>query len=234
MNLPNNVDTTRITDILAIDGPAGAGKSTVARRAAEALDFAFLDTGAMYRAATWNAMEQGIDLDDGAAIARATREMDLDMRDTPAGARVYVNGRDVSDSIRTPEVTRNISKLDHNPDVRAHLVELQRAIGARTRTVAEGRDMGTVVFPNAKCKIYLDASLGERARRRALEYESKGVVFDAAELESEIRARDKKDMTRAIAPLRRAEDAVLIDTSGKSVEEVLAEILTLARTRWPM
>ncbi|MCC6794336.1 MAG: (d)CMP kinase [Candidatus Hydrogenedentes bacterium] len=221
-----------IRDILAIDGPAGAGKSTVARRVAEMLGFAFLDTGAMYRAATWNAMHRGIDMDNGDALAEATRAMVLDMRESQQGQTVIVDGRDITQAIRTPDVTQRIAKLDHNAAVRAYLVELQRAFGARGRTVAEGRDMGTVVFPYARCKVYLDASLDERARRRAREYESKGIAFDADALSGDIRARDEKDMTRAIAPLRRADDAVLVDTSAMTSEEVIDTIVALARQRW--
>jgi len=226
------VDPATITDVLAIDGPAGAGKSTVARRVAETLGFAFLDTGAMYRAATWNAMHRGIDMDDGEALAEATRAMQLDIRESQQGQTVVVDGQDITQAIRTPEVTKRISKLDHNAAVRAHLVELQREFGARARTVAEGRDMGTVVFPKAKCKVYLDASLDERARRRAREFEAKGIAFDADALHHDIRTRDEKDMTRAIAPLRRADDAVLVDTSSMNSEEVIDTIVALARQRW--
>ena len=153
-------------------------------------------------------MNLGVDLENADALAEATRSMRLELRESADGQHVLVNGQNVAHAIRTPDITRNISKLDHNPAVRAHLVELQRAFGARARTVAEGRDMGTVVFPMAKCKVFLDASLEERARRRALEFESKGIAFNAAALEGDIRARDEKDMTRAIAPLQRADDAV--------------------------
>lgn len=221
-----------ITDILAIDGPAGAGKSTVARRVAEVLGFAFLDSGAMYRAATWNALHRCIDLSDEAALAEAARTMRFEVRDSPDGQHVFVDGNDVTEAIRMPEVTRHIAKLDHNPKVRAHLVELQRSVGARGRTVAEGRDIGTVVFPKAKCKVYLDASLDERARRRGREFEAKGIPYDAASLKADIRARDEKDMTRAVAPLRRAEDAVLLDTSRMSTAEVIDAIVALAKERW--
>lgn len=226
------MDPNTIADILAIDGPAGAGKSTVARRVAEALRFAFLDSGAMYRAATWNAMVQRIDLEDADALGEATRAMRLEIRESTDGQHVLVGGRDVTREIRTPEVTRHISKLDHNALVRAHLVDLQRAFGARARTVAEGRDMGTVVFPRAKCKVYLDASLGERARRRAREFAAKGIPFDAVALECDIRARDEKDMSRAIAPLQRAEDAVLVDSSDMTTEDVVGAIVALAKQRW--
>ncbi|MCC6490281.1 MAG: (d)CMP kinase [Candidatus Hydrogenedentes bacterium] len=219
-------------DIVAIDGPAGAGKSTIARRVAEALGFAFLDTGAMYRAATWWAMHEGINLDDPAALEKATSEMDLDLQEDGGITRVCVKGHDVSDAIRTPEVTRNIHKLDRSPGVRALLVELQRATGSRGPTVAEGRDIGTVVFPKAKCKVYLDASIEERARRRAEEFTRKGLAVDIAEVRADIRTRDEKDMTRAVAPLRRADDAHVIDTTHMTPQEAVDAIVALARSAW--
>ena len=219
-------------DIVAIDGPAGAGKSTIARRVAEVLGFAFLDTGAMYRAATWWAMQEGIDLDDPAALEKATAEMELEIRDTGNTTRVLVGGQDVSGEIRTPEVTRNIHKLDRSPGVRAQLVELQRAIGSRAPTVAEGRDIGTVVFPNAKCKVYLDASMDVRAQRRADEFAKKGIPVDMAVVREDIRARDEKDMTRPVAPLRRADDAHVVDTTLLTPVEVVDAIVSLARAAW--
>lgn len=217
-----------ITDIVAIDGPAGAGKSTAARRTAESLGFAFLDTGAMYRAATWRALHLGVDLDDRSATTASTRAMRLELLQTDGTLTVLVDETDVSQAIRTPEVTRCIYKLDENPDVRAHLVDLQRTFGAAYPTVAEGRDMGTVVFPLARCKIYLDASIDERARRRALELEAKGIPTDLAALREEIRVRDEKTMTRAVAPLRRADDATLLDTTGLSLDQVVERIVALA------
>ncbi len=219
------------TQIVAIDGPAGAGKSTVARRVAEALAFAFLDTGAMYRAATWRALRHGIDLDDAAALAASTAAMALEIEEGPRGQRVVVDGEDATQAIRTREVTNLIYKLDQNPAVRRTLVELQRRFGEKQPTVAEGRDIGTVVFPKAKCKIYLDASLDCRARRRAAELELKGQAVDLDRLREEIRERDEKAMNRADSPLRRAEDAVLVDTTDMTQDEVLAELARLARER---
>ena len=218
-----------IIEIVAIDGPAGAGKSTVARRVADILGYAFLDTGAMYRAATWWAVEQGIDLDDPAALAQSTRAMQLEMIPDGASGRTRVNGRDITEAIRLPEITRRIHKLDHNPEVRAHLVALQQAFGAQRPTVAEGRDIGTVVFPKARCKVYLDASLEERARRRAAELEAQGLAVNREQLREEIRVRDEKDMTRAVSPLRRAADAVVVDTTSLSLEQVVDTIVRLAQ-----
>ncbi|MCK5861648.1 MAG: (d)CMP kinase, partial [Candidatus Hydrogenedentes bacterium] len=201
--------------IVAIDGPAGAGKSSVSRAVAQALDFAFLDTGAMYRAATWRALQHAGILDGTPdVLTQSTCGMRLEMKETGSGLRVYVDGEEVTEAIRTPEVTRNIYKLDQVSGVRRCLVELQREFGCRRPTVAEGRDIGTVVFPAARCKIYLDASLSCRAKRRALEMEARGDVVDFQALLEEIRERDQKSMTRADSPLRRAEDALLIDTTA--------------------
>lgn len=220
-----------ITQIVAIDGPAGAGKSTTARRVAGSLGFAFLDTGAMYRAATWWALHQGIDLDDPEALALSTRAMQLDLSEQGGRQCVRVGGVDVTEAIRTPEVTRLIFKLDQNSLVRRCLVDLQRQAGAQRPTVAEGRDIGTVVFPRARCKIYLDASLDERARRRARELDAKGIPVDFDTLRAEIHERDEKARNRADSPLRRADDAVLVDTTTLTPDEVVAEIVRLARER---
>lgn len=220
-----------LREIVAIDGPAGAGKSTIARRIADALGFAYLDTGAMYRAATWWAQSQGVAMDDASGLADATRGMQLELDLSAKPIRVRVAGQDISEAIRTPEVTRAIRNLDRLAEVRAILVEQQRAFAAQQPTVAEGRDMGTVVFPEARCKIYLDASLDERARRRADEMASKGmeVAFDV--LRKDIAERDESDRTRAVAPLRKADDAVAVDTTDKSIESVVEEIMNLARER---
>ena len=223
------VDPDTLVDIVTIDGPAGAGKSTVAREAAKRLGMRFLDTGAMYRAATWWAMHSHIDLANPDALAEATRRMPLELIERNGSLIVHVGGTDVSQAIRTPEVTRSIRHLDGVPGVRAHLVELQRVFAVKGPTVAEGRDMGTVVFPKARCKIFLDASIGERAKRRALEMEQHGLTVDRAALEAEIAARDDNDRNRAVAPLRPAPDAVLVDTTGKSLDDVIGEIVRLAR-----
>lgn len=219
----------RVTEIIAIDGPAGAGKSSTARRVAAQLGFAFLDTGAMYRAATWRALHIGADLDDSDVMVASTRAMQLQISEQDGRQQVFVDGQDVTQAIRSPEVTRCIYKLDENPEVRAHLVDLQRAFGAQQPTVAEGRDMGTVVFPNARCKIYLEASLDERTRRRAAELQASGREVDLAALCEEIRIRDEKTMTRAVSPLRRADDAVSVDTTGMTIEQAVEKIVTIAR-----
>ena len=213
-----------ISDVVTIDGPAGAGKSTVARRAAERLRFAFLDTGAMYRAATWRALHLKVPLTDADALATVTREMQLEMRDDNT---VLVDGVDVSQAIRTPEVTRCIHHLADNPLVRDVIVAQQRAIASQRPTVAEGRDMGTIVFPDAACKIYLDASPEERARRRAIDMEAAGHAVDPDELAQEIRDRDERDHNRTVAPLRPADDAIEVDTTGMTPEETVDVIVAL-------
>jgi len=219
------------TEIVAIDGPAGAGKSTVARRAARRLGFAFLDTGAMYRAATWRALQHGVPLDDSDALIACTRTMDLDLSGDPDEVRVQVDGTDVTQAIRTPEVTRAIHELDNIPEVRAHLVQLQRRFGEAQPTVAEGRDIGTVVFPQARCKIYMDASPRERARRRAEELRAAGQPADPERIEAEIRERDEHNLTRAASPLRKAPDAVVLDSTRLTLDEAVDAVVRLAREK---
>ncbi len=219
------------TKIIAIDGPVGTGKSTVAKEVARRMGFAFLDTGAMYRAATWRALHLGLSLDDAPALAESTRAMKLEICENENGQQVLVDGHDVTDAIRTPEITKLIYKLDQEPAVRRHLVALQQSFGEMQPTVAEGRDIGTVVFPKAKCKIYLDASVDVRAERRALQMEEKGMTVDRDQLKADIADRDHKSMTRADSPLRQAEDAILVDTSHLTIEEVVERLLSLARER---
>lgn len=226
-----DAEIAALTKVVAIDGPAGAGKSSCARRVATELGFSFLDTGAMYRAATWNAVHRGIDLDDAEALAEATRQMELVLDETADGVRVTVDGHDVSQAIRTPEITRIIYKLDQRPAVREHLVELQRRFALRGPIVAEGRDMGTVVFPAARCKVFLDASVDERATRRMRQLEEKGMPGDFETIRREIAERDEMTRTRAVAPLRPAEDAVIVDSTGLTLDEVVAALVALARER---
>ena len=174
-------------------------------------------------------MHAHVDLANSTALAESTCRMPLELIEQNGSLLVRVGGIDISQAIRTPEVTRSIHHLDGVPAVRAHLVQLQREFAAKGPTVAEGRDMGTVVFPKARCKIFLDASIGERARRRAIEMETQGAAVDRAALEAEIAARDDNDRNRAVAPLRPAPDAVLVDTTGKSLDDVVEEIVCLAR-----
>jgi len=222
-------DPGALTEVVAIDGPAGAGKSSVARAVADRLGYAFLDTGAMYRAAAWWILREDVDTRNAEAIAEAVRRMPLRLEADGSRLRVFVGDEDVSEAIRTPDVTNAIRHLDGLPDVRAYLVEMQRSFASKGPTVAEGRDMGTVVFPAARCKVYLDASIEERTRRRAAQLEEQNIPFDRDALRVEIEARDKNDRTRAVAPLRRADDAVEVDTTGLGFEDVVRRIESLAR-----
>ena len=224
----SNQPLTTLRDIVAIDGPAGAGKSTIAKAVAQRLGMAFLDSGAMYRAATWWAMHKKVDMSDPESLAQSTAQLPLEMRYNDQTLQVLVDGHDVSEAIRTPEVTRSIRHLDGIQAVRTPLVQLQRTFAAKQPTVAEGRDMGTVVFPNARCKIFLDASLEERIRRRAEQLEASGAQINLTTLRDDIEQRDRNDTTRTVAPLTRADDAYLLDTTSRTIEEVVDTIVQRA------
>ena len=219
----------KTTHVIAIDGPAGAGKSSVAKAVAKRLGFAYLDTGAMYRAATWRALQNKIDMEDAGALARSTEAMELRMSCQENGITVIVDGEDVTALIRTPNVTENIRKLDTIPAVRERMVAFQRVLSAKESTVAEGRDIGTVVFPGAACKIYLDASLEVRAARRAAELAEQGHPLDEAQIRETIRSRDESDKNRDVSPLRVADDAQVIDTSNLPLDEVVDAIVAKYR-----
>ena len=219
----------KTTHVIAIDGPAGAGKSSVAKAVAKRLGFAYLDTGAMYRAATWRALQNKIDMEDAGALARSTEAMELRMFCQENGLTVIVDGEDVTALIRTPNVTENIRKLDTIPAVRERMVAFQRALSAKESTVAEGRDIGTVVFPGAACKIYLDASLEVRAARRAAELAEQGHPLDEAQIRETIRSRDESDKNRDVSPLRVADEAQVIDTSNLPLDEVVDAIVAKYR-----
>lgn len=211
-----------MTKVVAIDGPAGAGKSTLAQAVAEHLGLARLDTGAMYRAVAWYVLSHGIDADDAEAVAETARRLDIEV-----GERVTVDGRDVTDEIRSAATDGAVSAVAANAGVRATLVDRQRRwVAERGAGVVEGRDIGTVVLPDADLKIYLTAGTGERARRRAGERHD-GRSVD--EIESDLRRRDRLDSTRSTSPLMRpedvADDAVVIDSTGKSAHAVLEEVL---------
>lgn len=208
--------------VIAIDGPAGAGKSTVARAAAQALGFTYLDSGAMYRSVALAALDAGVDLDDGEALGRLAGGLEL----TLDGNRVELDGTDVSARIREPEVSEAASRVSVHPQVRAAMVERQRRLIATANFVAEGRDIGTVVSPEAPLKVFLNASDSERARRRAAESgEPLGRVQEAIE------ARDGRDRGREHGALRAAEDAIELDTTGLGVDEVVDRVVELARGR---
>lgn len=209
--------------VVAIDGPAGAGKSTVARAVAAQLGFTYLDTGALYRALTLAALERGVTVDDPVQVLRLLSNTTLSV----AGDHVFVDGLEVSNRIRDPQVTQWVSTVAAHPRVRAAMVELQRSLARSGDVVVEGRDIGSTVFPDAAHKFFLTASLQERARRRALEL---GVGEDDVDrLESAIRRRDEADSKRDASPLARAEDAREIDSTGKSQAEVIAGIVAAVR-----
>lgn len=221
--------------IVAIDGPAGAGKSTVTRALAKRLGLTYLDTGAMYRALAWWVLRQGVNPEDPAAVAPLLVNLDLDLRPNEQGQlRIQVNGHDVSTAIRGPEVTAVVSAVAAHACVRQSLTAQQQRLGERGGLVAEGRDTGTAVFPDAECKIFLTASVGERARRRALDLRQQGyAVPDVAELERQIAERDQRDSSRAMAPLRQAPDALVLVTDGMGIEAVIEAMVEAFRARVP-
>lgn len=213
--------------IITIDGPAGAGKSTVARSLAARLDFEFLDTGAMYRAVAWCCLQQGIELNDADAAAEVAAGMTLQMQPD----RILCNGQDVTTAIRTVEVSRAASIVAAAPGVRHEMVRLQREAARGRRMVTEGRDQGTVVFPDADCKFFLTADPRERAVRRLKDLENQGQSASLDEVLTQIIDRDDRDRRRPIGPLVKADDAVEVDTTGRSVEDILADLETQARAR---
>jgi CMP/dCMP kinase len=218
--------------IVAIDGPSGAGKSTLAKRIAKDLRFTYLDTGAIYRALALKILRRGVDLNDSAALSAIVMDTDIDLRGRNGRLQVLLDGEDVSASIRTPEVSQMASKASAIPMVRRRLLDLQRALGQRGNVVAEGRDIGTVVFPDAQVKIYLDASIEERARRRCDELRAAGREVSLKETVSEMEERDKRDSERDIAPLRKADDAVALDSSGLTADGVAEKVLQLVQSEF--
>jgi pantoate ligase/cytidylate kinase len=216
--------------IIAIDGPAGAGKSTVTRRVAEALGLLYLDTGAMYRAVTWFVMQSGIPFEDEEAIARLIKDVKIELiapDSSEIPTIVELDGKDVTQAIRTPEVTANVSAISAMELVRHQLVKQQQRYGERGGIIAEGRDIGTNVFPDADLKIFLTASVQERAKRRFHDFQEQGLAIDLEQLERDIQTRDEKDSTRAISPLTKATDAIEINTDRVSIEEVIQKIISL-------
>ncbi len=216
---------------IAIDGPAGAGKSTIARALAARLGFVYVDTGALYRAMGLYFDRKGIRVDDEESISRACGDIRISLRYEDGVQKVILDGEDVSGLIRTERVSYLASACSVYGAVRQKLLSLQRELAASTDVVMDGRDIGTCVLPDAQTKIYLTASVEVRARRRFRELEAKGAAVSLEEIEREIEERDRRDMNREIAPLRQAEDAVYLDTSCMSVEEVLEAILSAAEER---
>jgi cytidylate kinase len=213
--------------VIAIDGPSGAGKGTISRAISEALGYRHVDTGAMYRAVGWKAAHDGIPLDDEAAVSALARAATIHVE----GGVVAIDGHDVTRAIRTPEIDKAATAVARLPKVREALVARQRALGAEGGVVMEGRDIGTVVFPGADVKIYLDASAEERARRRASDTAHSGSQAGQAAVAEAIHARDKADTTRAVSPLSIAPDAVRIDTTEMPIEQVVDHVMGLVRAR---
>lgn len=216
--------------VVAIDGPAGAGKSTIAKLAAERLGYAYIDTGAMYRSVAWRFLQTGQPFDE-AFISQLANTMVIQFRPEARVNRVFVDGQEVTDAIRSAEVTANVSRVAAIGAVREAMVEQQRRMGDAGGVLMDGRDIGTVVFPNAQLKIFLTASVEERAQRRYKELLAKGEQVDLVQLQQDIADRDKQDSERAIAPLRQAEDALLFDTSHMNIEQVTEKILQLVEER---
>lgn len=215
--------------IVAIDGPAGAGKSSVARALARRLGFRFLDTGAMYRAVALAALGRGLSWDDPADLASLARQLTIDVADD----KVWLDGQDVTQAIRTLAVTEVTHFAADNPAVREHLVALQRLAAGRDDIVTEGRDQGTVAFPRAECKIFLTASPQERARRRWRDLEARGEALSFEQVLAQQNQRDQRDLVRAVGPLRPAADAVQVATDGLLPEEVVDRLEALVRARMP-
>ena len=214
--------------VIAIDGPSGAGKGTVARAIARELGCKYVDTGAMYRAVAWQARDQGVPLDDEAAVAALAVRVELELDDK----KVVIDGRDVSQAIRTPEIDVAAATLARLPTVRAALVSRQRAYAAAGALVMEGRDIGTTVFPDADVKIYLDAQPDERARRRAADPSHRGAQeLLVADVANALEARDRTDRTREASPLVKASDASLVETTGVPVEEVVRHVMTIVKDK---
>lgn len=213
---------------IAIDGPSGAGKSTISRKAAEKFGFIYVDTGAIYRTIGLAAKTHGVSLEDKKAIMAMLPELDIELRYNEDGEqRMYLNGKDVSRDIRLPEVSMLASGVSAIPEVRAFLVDMQRGMAAKHDVIMDGRDIGTVILPDADLKIFLTADVADRARRRWDELRDKGMDKPFDEVLDEMKRRDEQDTARAAAPLKAAGDAVVLDTSGNTLEQSVAEVCRL-------
>lgn len=216
---------------IAIDGPAGAGKSTIAKKLAQELGYVYVDTGAMYRAMAYYFLQQGIDKTDEAAINAAVDGADVTIRYVDGAQQVLLNGEDVTGSLRSEQVGNMASNTSVYPAVRVKLVALQQKLAQTTDVIMDGRDIGTCVLPDAQVKIYLTASVGTRAKRRYDELVEKGEQPDLAKIEADIEERDYRDMHREMSPLRQADDAVLVDSSEMNIEQVVSAILEIVKEK---
>ena len=222
---------TRPRPVIAIDGPAGVGKSTTARVLAQRLGYTLVDTGALYRGVALAARDRAISWDDEAAVVALGDEIQLGFASLADGTpRLLLNGQDRTDEIRTPELAAGASQVSAYPGVRRGLLDIQRDLGREGGVVLEGRDIGTVVFPDAEVKLFLTASAEERARRRVQDLQNRGTAADYGEILAKIRSRDEADSTRAIAPLRPAEDAVILDSTSLGLEAVVQHVLELVQS----
>jgi len=217
--------------VITIDGPAASGKSTVAKALAERLRYRYLDTGAMYRALALAALRKGVNLEDEDALEEALKNCRIALENEGGNLKVLIDGDDVSEDIRRPEVTEKVFYIAETPALRAMMRKAQREFAEKGPTVAEGRDMGTVVFADAALKFYLDAAVEERARRRLKDLEDKGVSESFEKVLSDIKERDKKDLTRTVAPLRKAETAVYVDSTEMSIEETVGVLVSIVEER---
>ncbi len=216
--------------VVTIDGPSAAGKSTTARAVAERLGFVYVDSGALYRAVAYRVLHEQLAPEEGPALEACLARLQLDLSGSPSHPQVWLDGRDVSREIRTPEVSEMSSRLAALPSVRQRLVEIQRSLGERGPLVAEGRDLGTVVYPDADVKIFLEADLDTRARRRHRELQSRGILTGLEEVRSDLARRDHRDSTRATSPLRAPEGAAWVDTTGMDVEQQVEAVIEVVRT----
>lgn len=216
---------------VAIDGPAGAGKSSVAKAAAQELGFVYVDTGALYRTVALYLLDHGVDPADRVAVEAELPKIEVGLKHTPEGQKMYLCGRDVTGEIRTPEVSMATSTCSAIPAVRSFLLQLQRDLAEKNNVLMDGRDIGTVVLPHAQLKIFLTASPEERARRRVRQLEEAGQKVEYESILKDIQQRDYQDSNRAAAPLRPAEDSVLLDTTGDTFEESVAKLAGLVRAR---
>lgn len=221
--------------VIAIDGPAGSGKSTVTKRLCQELGYTHVDSGALYRAIALSALEQGIPLEQQEKIVTIAEQSQLEFQrtdDADAPQRLFSGGKDVTEKIRTPEVSSAASQISAIPGVRAALLDLQRQLGCVGKTILEGRDIGTVIFPDADVKFFLQADLNERTRRRMKDLEEKKIKSpDFEDLKNQIQERDERDRTRETAPLKKAEDAIELDTSSMSIEEVVSKMKEIVLAR---